>query len=310
MEFKNYDYTKRPASMSRVYDIHSLSNRGLNQYLSKESNFHNYIDKINQNNLDRIHKKQNSEIKFNQDPIKKYFIEENYNNNNEYYNNVEEYQEEENNQNNFKSFNSFNFNGNSTNRKTYDDKGRDRRPFNSMVTNKSVCSFYGNKGENNSNNYLNLRRMQYATNTLKKTINNESLKSNINRLEKSYSSNLNNLSTKVYLLNKNKTQDNFYNTKKNSEMARNNLNYNNENNMEEKEYIQIRRNIISPQVKSEKTISNFKRVQNQDIYTKLSQNSLNFKKNSHTFNPKKSIKGNFRMSTKNPYSSNKIEIKA
>ena len=53
MEFKNYDYTSTPSTMSRIYDIHSLSNKGLNQYLSPDSHFHNYLEKINQSNLQR-----------------------------------------------------------------------------------------------------------------------------------------------------------------------------------------------------------------------------------------------------------------
>jgi len=268
MEFKNYDYTSTPSTMSRIYDIHSLSNKGLNQYLSPDSHFHNYLEKINQSNLQRNFIKQNSIKDFNGKTTKKYFEEKNENDYNE---NIEE-------NNNY----DYDYDIKSTKQRgEYENKTSNyfypnyvnkekRRPFNSMVIDKSICSFY-----RKSNNYLNSKKLEF-----RKSINsNTNQFSNINRLEKSYNSNSNIFSSKDkdYSMNRNKSQSNFTKSFQGIRSLK--------NLKAEKESNQLKRTVNIFSEKNGRSISNFKKLYN-NIYSKndFTGNETNLNKNGKLFN--------------------------
>ena len=63
MENRDYYYASTPYSMAKVFDIHSLSQEGFNQYISPDSHIYNYIGIISQNNLKKFFRKKDSSRK-------------------------------------------------------------------------------------------------------------------------------------------------------------------------------------------------------------------------------------------------------
>jgi hypothetical protein len=182
MEFKSFDYSSKPISFSKNYDIYTLSNKGINQYVSPDSYIHKYIDKKNLNNYQRYFSQKkfiiNKEIITNQN-----IQEDNQNNDYEIKYNINNYNDLKSNSQKEEIINKTQ-NGIYTN---FQNNEKKSRPFSSMVMNKSICSFYGK-----SSNFIDLKRLQY-----KKSIYHNSIEYHNNiRFEKSFFSNSNLLSSK------------------------------------------------------------------------------------------------------------------
>lgn len=62
MDNKDFDYKTRPHSQAKLFNIHSLSQDGFDQYLSSNSHVHNYLDKISSNNFKNFLLKTNQSL--------------------------------------------------------------------------------------------------------------------------------------------------------------------------------------------------------------------------------------------------------
>jgi hypothetical protein len=258
MELKNYDYASKPFSFLK-FDIFPLSNKGINQYVSPNSYIHKYIDKGNLINIQRNPKNYIKE------KVSNINIENDNENN---YNEIECENNDHNNQNNDNDiYSNFQANKkiNKTQSKFFTNSNCEKksRPFSSMVTNKSICSFYGKS----NNNYLDLKRIEY-----KNIIYRNSMEySNNIRIEKSFFSNSNN-----YMDNY-KDKDKDYLIKKNYDKFKSFQGINSLKNLKkEKEYTNMQlENNENFNKTGRSTSFNFKKTKNKEYNTKNNLNIFN-----------------------------------